>query len=62
MCHCFMKLNCSLYLSAEKYDLMVKEGEIVCLGRETLSQVYLQILFFIVLHPVSFKKASEHLL
>lgn len=35
------------FLSTEKYDLMVKEGEIVCLGRETLSQVDLQILFFI---------------
>lgn len=51
-----MKLNCSLYLSTEKYDLMPKEGEIVCLGRETLFQVYLQILFFSVLPPVSFKK------
>lgn len=62
MCHCFMKLNYSLYLSTEKYDLMVKEGEIVCLCRETLSQVYLQILFFSVLHPVSFKKTSEHMM
>lgn len=55
-----MKLNCNLYLSTEKYDLMLKEGEIVFSGRETLSHVYLQILFFSVLSPVFFKKTFEH--